>query len=607
MHQSPLGSTWLSPKAWIGPLLVAAAAIAMLVWTWGTWPDLLIDSGRELYVPWRIGAGDALYREIAYFNGLFSPHLNALWFFLFGASLRTLVCCNLAITALLLMMLYRLLLDITSRFAAAAAALTFVIAFAFAQYEAIGNSNYIFPYSHEMVHGLALGLGALMCFRGFLHGGRRLWLGGLGGLLGATWLTKPEMFAAASAASIIGLVTAHLAVRRLRKADLAMIGLGSLVLPTTAFAACTIHFGLDVAIPGLLGAWPYVLDSHVRSLPFYQSGMGVHNIQSSLRSMLVWSCAYLALLVPASAVALASGRNSHRRTYLTSAAVLSLTLVALGPFLFRINWPWLARPLPVITTAIVFWSIATLWTKRRSADQACRSRITLCTVLAIYSLALLAKMIFAARLKNYGFVLAMPATLLLVVVLLDWLPAWIHQHGGNGTVMRAASVAAISMALLGLLATTHRFSLHKNIAVGNGSDRFWVGQRGNLVNALLEGIDKNIDANETFVAMPQGVMLNYLSRRINPTPYFNFLPLELTLFGEDRALEALQAKPPDFVFLIHKDTSECGPRFFGRDYANQLMAWVQSHYDRVDLIGSEPFVDNRVGIAVMRKHGEDDR
>lgn len=42
------------PAAWLaycGPTTVAATTLAMLVWSWGTWPDVLVDFGRELYVP----------------------------------------------------------------------------------------------------------------------------------------------------------------------------------------------------------------------------------------------------------------------------------------------------------------------------------------------------------------------------------------------------------------------------------------------------------------------------------------------------------------------------------------------------------------------------
>jgi hypothetical protein len=37
-----------------GPLAIAVAGVAMLAHTWRTWPDPLIDFGRELYLAWRV-------------------------------------------------------------------------------------------------------------------------------------------------------------------------------------------------------------------------------------------------------------------------------------------------------------------------------------------------------------------------------------------------------------------------------------------------------------------------------------------------------------------------------------------------------------------------
>src|SRR5262245_8791079 len=103
----------------------------MAAWTWGTWPDVLVDFGRELYVPWRITQGQTLYRDIAYFNGPFSPYLNALWFTWFGVSLRTLVWANLALLAILIVLIYRIARGMGDRLAAAGACLMVLTVFAF--------------------------------------------------------------------------------------------------------------------------------------------------------------------------------------------------------------------------------------------------------------------------------------------------------------------------------------------------------------------------------------------------------------------------------------------------------------------------------------------
>lgn len=75
----PEGETFRSAFAWwipwCGPALVSVSFLALSVWTWRKWPDLLVDFGRELYVPWQLTTGKVLYVDIAYFNGPLSPYL----------------------------------------------------------------------------------------------------------------------------------------------------------------------------------------------------------------------------------------------------------------------------------------------------------------------------------------------------------------------------------------------------------------------------------------------------------------------------------------------------------------------------------------------------
>ena len=48
----------------LGPIAVLIAGCGMLAWTWGAWPDPLVDFGREAYVAWRLAEGDALAKAM---------------------------------------------------------------------------------------------------------------------------------------------------------------------------------------------------------------------------------------------------------------------------------------------------------------------------------------------------------------------------------------------------------------------------------------------------------------------------------------------------------------------------------------------------------------
>src|SRR5262245_19376343 len=76
------------PASDAGCVALIAVAFVFFAWrSWRTWPDLLIDFGNELYVPWRITEGEHLYRDIAFTMGPLSQYFHALLFRLFGVSL----------------------------------------------------------------------------------------------------------------------------------------------------------------------------------------------------------------------------------------------------------------------------------------------------------------------------------------------------------------------------------------------------------------------------------------------------------------------------------------------------------------------------------------
>ncbi|MCE5211470.1 MAG: hypothetical protein LLG40_07950, partial [Deltaproteobacteria bacterium] len=64
-------------KTFFGPLILVLVGICMLKLSWFKWPDLLIDYGRELYVPWQITQGGVLYRDINHLYGPLAHYFNA--------------------------------------------------------------------------------------------------------------------------------------------------------------------------------------------------------------------------------------------------------------------------------------------------------------------------------------------------------------------------------------------------------------------------------------------------------------------------------------------------------------------------------------------------
>jgi hypothetical protein len=107
----------------------------------------------------------------------------------------------------------------------------------------------------------------------------------------------------------------------------------------------------------------------------------------------------------------------------------------------------------------------------------------------------------------------------------------------------------------------------------------------------------------TFTAVPEGIMLNYLTRRRSPVSFTTFMTVDFLAWGEDEALRELEAAPPDYIVIVHKDTREFGVGFFGRDprYGKLVMDWIVANYRPVARFGAEPLVTDAFGIKILAR------
>ena len=82
------------------------------------------------------------------------------------------------------------------------------------------------------------------------------------------------------------------------------------------------------------------------------------------------------------------------------------------------------------------------------------------------------------------------------------------------------------------------------------------------------------------------------------------MPAEFAVFGKDRILKAFVDNPPDFIVLVHKDTSEFGYRYFGVDYGQSLAKWVVKNYQPAVIVGAPPFSSNKFGMLLLQRNLE---
>jgi hypothetical protein len=273
-----------------------------------------------------------------------------------------------------------------------------------------------------------------------------------------------------------------------------------------------------------------------------------------------------------------------RGVRLAVSAVVFLVVMAVL-FIANVSWMSAFRPLPLlILAAAVVAFIAVVKSPGRS-DEAAMPVGRL--VMLIFAGALLAKIVLFTRLHHYGFVLAMPAMMMLIVMLFHDVPGWLARRRGCGIIFRAAVLAGLCVMAIVHVRTYLAVYAGKRHHVGSGADLIWAfpDERSQELSGLLDGLDALMIPGDTLAVLPEGVMVNFLTRRANSTPYVNFMPPEFIIFGEDAMLRAFEADPPDMIVVIPKNTSEYGMGMFGRGYGEALLGWTRGSYRTVAQVG----------------------
>lgn len=582
-------------------IVVALAFAAGAALTWRRWPDLIIDFGPQLYMPLRIAEGAVLYRDLFYFSGgPLSQYYHAALFQQFGASYFTIIVSNLAIAAAMLAVIYRQFSKAANAPAGTAIALAVVAVFAFAQYTGIGNNNYVAPYSHELVHGLALSIFAVALLAGWVDSGKKSALLPAGLCFGLVLLTKPDVFFALAMTVLAAFAVAcKLKPQRgLVAKSLAGFSLAALIPPAGFFLLFLRTESWQESLRLEFSGWRALFFDGVAGNPFYQWSLGLDAPFDHLRqSAIHFLTAALAVMVCGLIFRLA-GKLSSPVRWGVNLAVIGTLLFAASQF----AWLGCGASLPLLC-------IVTGGLLLHQFIAGHRSHTVIFPLLwSVFALLLLAKQGVFPRIWHTGFALAMPAFVCAVYLFLWLLPDFLaRRYQVPARPARLAAAAVLLFACISLARVSAQFYSAKNLAVGRGADLILArGPEGNAVeartmNLALDWIAANLPPSATLAVIPQGALLNYLSRHANPSPCLDWNPTVLAVYGATNVTASLTNHPPDYIALVEWQTYEFGASYFGTaGFGEDVMQWIRNNYQPAALFGSEPLHNGLFGIKFLK-------
>ena len=601
MHINKLKVYW--EKGWV-PFLISAGCFAYLLdLTWLKWGDLIVDIGREMYVPLELVSGKMLYRDIFYLYGPFSPYFNALLFKLFGAHIYSLVLSGIITICVTSLLIYKISRSFLNVFFSTFAVLTFLFVFAFGHYTYNGNYNFILPYSYPAIHGIMFSLLAVyFFFISFFKRPSRRNIFFYGIFLIATFLCKIEIGMSLLLSIIVSLCI-YFGRERPVPGKIFAAFFTYLALPIIFL---TLGYSLFFLTSGSIIQKSNIFDVFFGNMDiknvFTSNLSGVLDIERNISEIFFTSLYYIFFCIFFAAGGFILKRVSNLKDASKRAISYHATKVVfilIGMIIFSklfTSYSMQYKILPIICLATI---IVSLWSFIRHG----KAQALYISTLALFSLLLMTRMLFNAWAGHYGFYILVPGLIVYYVFFLRLIPQAFNSETSRRFI-RLGFFCIFVLFIIYHFNTSIFCYNNKTLKIDSDRGTLYVfnNPREARARELIEFLKGNVGSDKSLVVFPEGLTINFLSGIKNPLYYYIYLPQDLLKESiRDELIEDMEEKGIDYVALIQRSTAEYGYPVFGKDYAREIMEYVAQNYILYRQFGPFPFTTEEYGIALFKR------
>lgn len=521
-------------------------AILAIVIFWGKQGHVVIDTGRELYIPEQVMNGAVLFRDIFNIYGALAYQVNAIFYKLFGVHSNTLYIAGILTGFCIVCLIYILSRQMLSRIYSLIIALSAIVI----GLCRCGVFGYAYAYSYAAIYGLFVVLIALIFLSKYLNEENKKYLylstffAGMGFAfkydyfpflliypLVVFWIKKENsktiLIAVASCLSVPILSLLELFCRGLTFVDL--LNTASLFKSIADVPSLEFFYKKHGVFPTT--RW---LLTDIYNFVIYFVVFGLFFVINKIKSW--WKLLFFGLVVCACIV----GSVFSQITF--------LPLLVFALFVLKIKDVFKNKNDLVILIALLFLSL---------------------------------KSFFVLNVLMYGS-LALPFVLIALILILSK-----YYKIDNRTLL--------TMSILFFVIFTGKF-LSMEIGVSNllkyklVTDRGWIAEAAKTSSSrlLVQKIISTTDKNESIVILPEGHMINFLAARRSDNFYNNLIPMYVEAFGEENIINHFESNKPDYFIISSRDTSDYGHKYFCLNYAEDLCEWIFNNYHVRYKIQGEP-------------------
>ncbi|MGE5275896.1 MAG: hypothetical protein ACM3SU_02780 [Acidobacteriota bacterium] len=539
-----------------------ATFLLLAILSWNRWIEPYVDTGRELETPWRLSAGQRLYRDVRFYHGPLAPYLAAAIDRAAGPSLPARIGFAAAIAIANLEALRRLALRLLSPGRAALVA-SLLVAVAFFQRP---GGCHLFPFSFDTAIAAAAIAWAMLLASG-KQGAATDRLAAV--CLLAALLSRPEM----GLGAIGALAIERRSARRLLVPAVAPLA-----------AAAVVYAGLSAGTPLSIlrgEGWLAIVGPPQTFRNIYASYAGLDRPSLRLAELALAAVVLLllaTLVAGAAALAARAGRGAGAVEAAAVAILSAVAAVCLAPPASLANalalFPPLVRVVPPLLVAAGAWRVIGRVAGRAPGPLLAHVPDALLYTCALFS----ARLLLAAGYVGPYSAFLLPLPLLAAAAglfrLADRAAA---PLGARLPRLTAAALAVFLLHRAGDLARVFRHDGWARVATPAGS--LWLTEPvASTTREALEDLAARVPPRGTLTGFPEAGFFNYVLRLANPLPEDQFFPGHLDAAAEADAIARISRRPPNAI--LYANVLAVGHRSvrFGTDYLSNLDRFVRQSF-----------------------------
>ncbi len=608
----------------------------MAIKMWGRFGNLLIDTFRDQIVAEKVSHGLTLYKEVYYLFGVLPSYILALLKMIFGTSLYCSYGLGLVMIAVCSLAMYGLARFYLTRFFSTLLIINFLSVFAFNDLQHNGLFNFVLPYSLASYLAITFVLLSLYFYVRFVHIEDYKDLMYWSIMVYLTFLSRVYI---GTPVYIVYFVSCCIFERKRFSKVLPYI-LAPVVLSVLTYAAYLLP----------TGAWPDFRESVIGVFllnvkggdPFASLVLGTISLRApdmavinTLRPNIITmvkvyfsQVSTMCLLFYLGMMCSRGGTWSNRAAWRKISLYLAYAITSV----FVISWlrlndsslriistPTVTIPMRLLSspdhrilqltynsTPLILFSFIVLsaWLYFKKDFE--RTFYTIIVICAI-SLVLVFRIFFKVEPYVYGNYLLVPGSIAIFIFFVKGIPWFMNACGLESKNTRfyfiACAIYFITNAFVFM--RWNIYGANKQMRCERTEQGIVCLQSRGYTEYFWEAVRYIHDftpKDSTVLVVPEGVGINYFSKRAAPMRYDEYLPNIINSVGEDKIVKELNSQKIDYVVEIQRTTYEHGYTRFGFDYGAKIKKWLVERYVVDKQIGHTPFDgSNLAGIVIYKR------